>query len=318
MRTYKNFLVATGLAMAVVTSSAPLHAQDLMSEALASLPAGMARVEYSSPAKLRDLPDYATLSQHYVGKRLMDLENSLAQLGVKQDDIDELVMGWRSSGSTLDLSGLARGRFDAQNIAAQATAQKIPATKISGSTAYCFGTGESSNCIAILDDSLGAFGSLGSLGALLKARAGEAPSAESDTSFSQHVEDARADAPIWGVAVGPAIPDWFKASLPNQGNVKLNWAETFQGVDALSYSVQPTDKVHLSVKMDCKSSQAAASLRQVMQGLKLVQQMAWQTQNPNLPNPFQSLDVNLDRRQVQLNLTTEYAELEAAGAMGKS
>jgi hypothetical protein len=82
--------------------------------------------------------------------------------------------------------------------------------------------------------------------------------------------------------------------------------------------VEPKDQVRLVVNMDCKSSQAAGQLRQVMQGLKLVQQMAWQSQNPGVPNPFQSLQVDVSGNQVQMNLTTAYAQLEAGSLPGKS
>jgi len=64
--------------------------------------------------------------------------------------------------------------------------------------------------------------------------------------------------------------------------------------------------------MDCKSSESAAGLRQVFDGLKLVQQMAWETQNPGRPNPFQAMNVGSQGDQVSLSLTTGYSELELA------
>jgi hypothetical protein len=69
--------------------------------------------------------------------------------------------------------------------------------------------------------------------------------------------------------------------------------------------------------MDCKSSESAASLRQVLEGLKLVQQIAWDSQNPGKPNPYQAMNVGLEKNQVSLSITTGYAELElASGAVG--
>jgi hypothetical protein len=69
--------------------------------------------------------------------------------------------------------------------------------------------------------------------------------------------------------------------------------------------------------MDCKSSESAASLRQVLEGLKLVQQIAWDSQNPGKPNPYREMNVGLQSNQVSLNLTTGYSELElASGAAG--
>ena len=318
MKSSKNLLVAAVLVLAAIMFPALVPAQDLMNEAMSSFPAGTIRVEYSSPVKLRALPDYAALSHRYVGQRLQVLEENLAQLGIQPEDVDTMVIGWKARGAGMDLSGLAQGRFNPKGVSDRAATQGIAASPLAGTPAYCFGSGATGNCVVILGDSLGAFGTLDSLSAILKARAGEIPNAASDAGFARRVEEGRADTPIWGVAVGPAIADWFKGWMPNQGNVQLDWKQTFQSVEALSYSVQATDNVHLAVKLDCTTSQSAGSLRQVMEGLKLVQQMAWQNQNPNLRNPFQSLAVDRDDRQVRLNLTTAYAELEAAGMPGKS
>jgi hypothetical protein len=105
--------------------------------------------------------------------------------------------------------------------------------------------------------------------------------------------------------------------MPNQGNIKLDWGKVFGDVNSLTYSVVAGDNVTLGLKMDCKSSESAASLRQVMEGLKLVQQIAWDSQNPGKPNPYQAMNVGLESNQVSLSLTTGYAELElASGAAG--
>ncbi|HLY61683.1 MAG TPA: hypothetical protein VKV95_13130 [Terriglobia bacterium] len=311
----KRYVVAAALVLCAMAWPVAAPAQDLVNTALSSFPAGTIRVEYSSPAKLRALPDFATLSKRYVGPNLLALENDLARLGIQQDDIDDLVIGWH--GATMELSGVAQGRFDPKSVADRAAAQGLAATHVGGAPAYCLGSGPGGNCVVILSETLGAFGSIESLGAIMSARAGESPNAASDADFAKHVQDARADAAIWGIAVGPAITDWFKGWMPNQGNVQMDWKSTFQSVKVLSYSVQAADKVNLDVKLDCTSSQAAQSLTQVMQGLKLLQQMAWQNQNPKAPNPFQSLVVDRSDTQVRLNLTTQYSELEA-GIPGKS
>jgi len=44
----------------------------------------------------------------------------------------------------------------------------------------------------------------------------------------------------------------------------------------------------------------------------LVQQMAWDSQNPGKPNPFQAMTVGMQGNQVSMSLTTGYAELELA------
>ena len=317
MRIAKGCITAAVLTLSLAAWPKVAPAQDIVQEALSTFPVGTVRVEYSSPAKLRTLPNYASLSHRYTGQGIRKLEEDLAKLGIQQEDINELVIGWQARGAEMTLEGVAQGRFDPKATNDRATAQGLASSPVGKTSAYCFGAEAGGNCVAILSDSLGAFGSLDSLAAMMKTRDGETPNAGSDSAFAKHVEEARADAAIWGVAVGPAVADWFKGWMPNQSNVQLDWKQTFKGVDVLKYNVQTTDKVYLAVKMDCTSSQAASSLTQVFQGLKLVQQMAWQTQNPNSPNPFQSLAVDRSDRQVQLNMTTPFSALEAGGMPGR-
>jgi len=55
----------------------------------------------------------------------------------------------------------------------------------------------------------------------------------------------------------------------------------------------------------------------VMEGLKLVQQIAWDSQNPGKPNPYRAMNVGQESNQISLKLTTGYSELElASGAVG--
>jgi len=112
------------------------------------------------------------------------------------------------------------------------------------------------------------------------------------------------------------VPDWFRAWMPAQGDLQLDWAKAFQSVEALVYSVDTADKVRLDVKLDCATPQAAESTRQVLEGLKLFQQLAWQNANPNRPNPFEGVEIGSSDRRVSLKMTTSYADLEGPGAPG--
>jgi hypothetical protein len=54
-----------------------------------------------------------------------------------------------------------------------------------------------------------------------------------------------------------------------------------------------------------------------MEGLKMVQQIAWESQNPGKPNPYQAMNVGREGNQVSLNVTAGYSELElASGTAG--
>lgn len=298
------------LAVVAMLAPAPAAAEDLVKEALASFPPKTVRLEYSSPAKLRDLPDYAKLRQHYLGPSLRELETSLGKLGIEEGDIDELALGWQSGASGLVMQGLAAGNFNSSDVARKAAAQGIKPVLTAGQAAYCFGADSDSPCVMILSPTLGAFGVGSALRRMAQARGGQAPSLNSDSSFVSLVTQGRKDTPIWGVATGPAVVDWFKGWMPSQKNLQLDWQIQFQSVQSLAYSVKPKEQVELDVQMECTSVQSAGSLRQVFDGLKLFQQVAWQQQNPGRPNPFQGLAVDSSGPQVLLTLNTPYAALE--------
>ena len=212
----------------------------------------------------------------------------------------------------MTLYGYATGHFSAQTISASAAQGSITPTPVEGKQAYCLEGGLAGTCVVVLGDSVGAFGSLTALTAMLDARDNQTPSLSSDSQISGLVTSASKDASIWGVAVGPAVADWFRGWMPNQGNVKLDWDKVFADVSALTYTVAAGQNVALGLKMSCKSSQSAASLQQLLGGLKMAQQLAWDYQNPGKPNPYQEMIVGRDGDQVSLNLTTGYTELELA------
>jgi hypothetical protein len=305
------------LAVTLLALPGVAPAQDLVKEALSGFPTETIRLEFSTPAKLRSLPNYASLRQRYIGPRLRKLVDALGQLGIREEDISGLVMGWQPGSAEMGLYGFATGNFSAQAITQSAAQRNMEPTPVAGKPAYCLEAGLTGTCVVVLQDSLGAFGSLTALTSMLEAREGQVPSLSSSDRFPSLVAGANKDAPIWGVAVGPAVADWFRGWMPIQGNLKLDWSKVFGDVNSLTYSVTAADDVTLGLKMDCKSPQSAASLRQVLEGLKLVQQIAWDSQNPGKPNPYQSMNVGLESNQVSLKLTTGYSELElASGAAG--
>jgi hypothetical protein len=302
------------LAVTLVALPGTVRAQDLVSQALKGFPTDTIRLEFSSPAKLRSLPNYASLRQRYVGPKLRQLIDSLGQVGVSEDDISGLVLGWQPGSTEMTLYGYATGHFSARTLADTAAQRSITPTQVEGKQAYCLEGGLAGTCVVVLGDTVGAFGSLTALTAMLDTLDNQTPSLGSDSRMSSLVSAAAKDASIWGVAVGPAVADWFRGWMPNQGSVKLDWDKVFADVSALTYSVTAGQDVTLSLKMNCKSSQSAASLRQVLEGLKLAQQLAWDYQNPGKENPYKAMNTGLDGDQVSLNLTTGYAELELASS----
>ena len=292
-------------------------AQDFATTALSGLPSQTLRVEFSSPSKLRKLSNYQTLRGKFLGPRLQQLESTLDQIGVHEDDIDDLLIGWRPGDKEMDLYGYASGHFDKAGVANHAAAQNLTPTPISGQQAYCLTAGVAGTCVVILDNSLGAFGPLTTLTGVLEAHEGQATSVNSDPRFTSLMGDVNKQAPIWGIALGGAVADWFGGWLSTQQNsLKLDWGQVFEKVDSLTYDIDVADKVNMNVKLNCSTPQDAATLRQVLDGLKMAQQLAWTAQNPGHPNPYASMDVDVHDKQIALQINMAYSELSLAGGVG--
>jgi hypothetical protein len=316
MQLTSRFTVMLLATMAI--GAAPVAGQQLSQEALKSFPAGTTQIEYARPAALRKLANYNTLRQQYMGPWLKKLVASLGQLGIKESDVDELMLGWSSGDASKATYGLAAGRFDPAALDKSAAERNIAPDTIGGKTGYCLGAGLETPCIVLLEPNLGAFGTLNSLSEMMDVRSGARPSLGSDATFLKISNEAETTAPVWGIATDGAVAGWFQNWMPTQRNVRLDWAQVFQNVDALSYAVNTGDNVQLHMELYCKSSDAAASLHQVLEGLKLAQELAWQTQYPNQTNPFSGMEVTLQGSEISLRLAASFSDLTAAGSAGSA
>jgi hypothetical protein len=311
-----KLFVMGALAVGLVVLPLCAAAEDLVKESLTTFSPATIRLEFARPATLRTLPNYASLSRRYVAPRLRALQDSFAKLGVGENDIDEVLLAWRPGSSAMDLDGLVAGRFTAQSLASRATANGISASEIGGQSAYCLGATAGTTCLVVLRDGLGVFGNQDGLSAMLDIRSDIAPNLSTNERLTKLLGEASTQAPIWGVAVGEAVPDWFHAWMPGQGNLQLDWSKAFQSVEALAYSVEIADAVKLDAKMDCTEEQTAERTRQVFEGLRMFQQMAWQSTNPGRPNPFQGVEIARDGRRVSLKMATSFDDLQAFPATG--
>jgi hypothetical protein len=240
----------------------------------------------------------------------------LDQIGIREDDIDELMLGWKPGDKEMDLYGFASGKFDKNQVATRAAAQSLTPTPIGDEQAYCLTAGVVGTCVVILDNSLGAFGPLTSLTTLLEAHAGQTPNLNSDQRYTSLLGDVKKDAPIWGIALGGAVADWFGGWMASQNSLKLDWGQVFGKVDSLTYSIQAADNVNLDMKLNCSTAKDAATLRQVLEGLKMAQQLSWDSQNPGHPNPYSAMNFDVHDKQIALGITMAYSELTLASGVG--
>ncbi len=309
---------AIALVAALGIGAGIAKAQQLGTEALHSFPSGTAQMQYTRPADLRKLPNYESLRQHYMGPWLKKLESSMGRLGIKETDVNALILGWTEAapGAAKQLYGLATGSFNSQALRASAAERHIPPQKIGGKPGYCLGAGLETQCVVILGPSLGGFGTLSTLSQMMDVRNGARPSLETDSDVTKIVSNLATQAPIWGIATHGSVAEWFQNWLPTQNAIQLDWAKVFQNVQTLSYKVMPGASVQLNMELYCKSAEDAGSLQQVLQGLKLAQELAWQHQFPNQPNPFSGMAVAQNGAEISLQLTANYQQLSAAGSMG--
>jgi hypothetical protein len=310
MKSSKFFIFAA--VAALLAGVTPLFGQDLVSKALSSFPADTIRLEFSSPATLRKLPNYASLREHYMGPRLKELVDSMSELGVAETDVDELVLGWDADGSDLNLYGFAGGNFRASVLDARAAERNLPPQQIGGKTGYCLGAGLASQCVVVLSPTEGAFGTLATLSQIMQTLNGGGNSIGSNDSFAKAVKQEQSAAPIWGVAVASAVASWFRGWMPRQSAVDMDWNKVFEGVDALGYKIQTGSDIQLDLAMFCKSAEYAGSLRQMLEGLKLAQQIAWQNQYPAKANPFQKMEFSQTGSQIGINIVASYSDVGGA------
>lgn len=279
-----------------------LQALDLANESLATFTAQTTRVECFRLSRLRRLPNYADLRQRYLVGHLPSLEESFLQLGIRDADIDDLVLGWRTGPSTADLQGLLGGRFTAKSVADRAASASISPVNMGGLPAYCLGAGPVETCLVVLKDSLGIFGSQESIANMIVARAGRARRLLSDKRFVKLVREARTQAPMWGVAAGEAVADWVRVWLPPPGNLHMNWLRAFQSVKALVYTVETGDEVRFELKMECASDRSADRTRRVFEGLKRFQEHAWRNRPRTGRNPLEFVEINRDGPRVLVKM----------------
>ncbi len=286
-----------------------LSAQDFADYALPNFPVQTVRVEYFSPATLRALPGYSRIRKRFVGPRLQILEESFSSLGVREENIDEMVIGWMASPrGHKTLGGLARGRFDSAGIAASGEQLKISPTAVGDWKAYC--VDEESSCVVVLDGTLAAFGPVDFLVAIREAREGQSPSLLSSPRFINLLSQIRSQPPLWGIALGETVSDWFRVWLAGPLGATIDWTPLLQSVEALTFYADMNEKVELHLNLDFRTAEAANRMRQTLETLRQLQQILWQNQVGGRPNPLDAVELSGADSRISLTAITDYAQLE--------
>jgi hypothetical protein len=285
-------------------------ADDLVREALGRFPHSTSHFEVCDLARMRSLPSYAALRERFMGGDVQQLATSLATLGVRDEDVDRLALGAGPGPQGLQLYGVAQGRFDARTIAAGAQAAGIEPLRINGFTVYCFGSSTNPPCIAILNQARGVFGTRDMVDFMLYATEAT-DSLAKDPAVSAWAARAPADATIWGMATGPAVAEWVRVVMPIPAEGQDSLAPALANVVSIGYEVRAGQKMVLTADLTCTSPESALGLRQSLDTVRLLQQVAWKMLHPDAANPYGELAFRSQGAQVLVNATMDYAVMGA-------
>ena len=288
----------------------PAAVDDLVREALGRFPRQTSHFEVCELTRMRSLPSYASLRERFMGGDVQQLVSSLATLGVRDEDVNRLALGAGPGPQGLQLYGVAQGRFDLRTIMAGAQAAGIEPLRINGYAAYCFGGSTNSPCIAILNEARGVFGSRDMVDFMLYATEGT-DSLANDPIVSARAARAPADAAIWGIATGPAVAEWVGVVMPMPAEGQNGLAPVLSNVVSVAYQVRAGQKATLTADLTCTSAESAAGLRQALDTVRLLQQLAWKELHPDAANPYQQLTFSTQGVQLLVNATMDYTALGA-------
>jgi hypothetical protein len=306
----------TWTVVAMMAAGPPAGVSDaLVREALGRFPRQTVHFEICDLARIRPLPGYGVLRQRFLREDTLRLVTSLATLGVHEEDVDRLALGTGpgSGQQGLELYGVAQGRFDLATIMAAAQIAGIERVFVNGYPLYCFEGAGNSPCIAILNETLGVFGSRDMVDFMLWAT-DKTETLSSDPVVTARVARAPADATIWGVATGPAVAEWVRVVMPMPPEGQNSLAPLLANVTSIAYEVRTGQKVTLTADLTCANADAAARLRESLDTVRVLQQLAWQTMNQGVANPYQQMTFRTQGTQLLISLTIDYAVLGTASA----
>jgi hypothetical protein len=282
-----------------------LGARELADDALRTFPSQISRVEFSSWAKIRETPGYQNLLKHYSDSDLRALEASLAEIGLDENDIDELVVGWGPSSKKTEVYGIASGRFHPEAMAKRAVVQGTT-EQIGGRGAFCSPDLEKA-CIIVLNDSELAIGTRSTLRAMMEARTKSALSARSNKSLQKLALQAQVRQFVWGVAVGTGVADCFRSWMSNQKNMQTDWVRTLEGTESMTYGIQSADHVYLNLSIKCVSSETAVHLEELFKNYRFMQRLAWRNRHHGQPNPVQATEIGVKGLHTLVKITMDFA-----------
>jgi hypothetical protein len=271
------------LALVLFGATPILHA-NIVGDALLYLPANTEYLEYDNLAALRTLPAYNSLRQNFAGKPLEDAKAVLAQLGIQETQVQELVTGSRANTYYGLISGTFSGDAVPKNPANRRLAAKLLDTEV-----YCTGR---DICIVFLENALAAFGPMNQLKQIVLAREGHLTGLNASSHASQLIQATDHKAPVRGMMFGAELQSGVASFLGDWGAWKSEQARLTATISGLAYSVTFHDKAHLGATVECTSAASAAMLSHVLSAVSSLQSIASPKANSSTGLPFQNVSVS--------------------------
>ena len=315
LRNFRNrallFLAMCGALFLVY--STPARGQGIARDALASFPTDTQQLAYTNLAELRNASDYAKLRGRLWGPQLRGFVEFLRDAGDDPEkDVDEVVLGWRTSDTT-GFFGLANGRFHPSQVREFFARRKLPTSQYAGSRLYSSGKEGRNFFFTFLSDSSAAFGRLNDLEAILDVRAGSNAGLDSNSSFLSWEGELEGSALEWGVATGNAAVK--QAALWLNGGMKppTDLGALMGPVQAFLYSIDLRNDLSTHISVICDRPETAAALAQILTLWRNSHPVA-PTSSPNVSAFLEGLDISADGARVELRGSGPSALLDELGS----
>jgi hypothetical protein len=299
----------TGLMFAllgILCFPAPLAADQLPQEALATFPSDTLQVAFTNLAELRSLPTYPQLRERFLNQQMRPFQDFLRPIGIDPDkDVDEVMVGWRGelAGPTGYL-GLAAGRFRPDLVEKYFDRTNLPTREYAGANLYAFGSGSDPGDIffTFLNSSILAFGRLPDLKAMLDARQGSANALNANSDFVGWEGELESTAPQWGILNGKSVANLAGLWLAG-GKQNVDLSSLSRSVRALLYRVQWDTEFSGQLILVCDSPDSAAGFAGLLNALQKPPQQPAAPGGTALPSILQNIDAHRDGARLELEVS---------------
>ncbi len=270
------------LTTALLTVAATLRA-DIIADALFTFPAQTEYVEYDNLTSLRTLPNYDTLRQNFAGTSQEEAKLVLAQLGIPEREVTEVI----TASSTGGFYGLLTGQFSTASVS-KSPKNKRYATKLLDTQIFCAGR---QTCILFLEESLAAFGSVDQLKSMLLARQGSLTRLSSNIDVAHLLNGTDRSAPVRGILIGEQLNTGISKMIGDWSGWNIDRSR-LPAIKGLAYSAAFDSKAHVSANVQCGSAAAAAMLSQALNAVSTMQSVTVPLLNASAGPPFQNMQVS--------------------------